>query len=83
MSATPIYEGFKVYQEAVMHPECPQIQVLETEQAFYAGAYHLMQLVGVRGSDAEESEENFRKFMDEIADELNVFFLAKSLLAKH
>lgn len=69
--------GFLGYLERVIPSNAPEIQILESRKAFFAGAKHLLaSIMSTLDPEAEPTEGDLRR-MQRIHDELEAFVAAE------
>jgi hypothetical protein len=69
----PIAGEWRSYREGVLPAEAPDVQVLETKRAFYAGAWALLQLMLNLDEGTLDATDQDLRVMDVIHQELQSF----------
>lgn len=69
-----IKEAWDDYAERVMSPHAGENQRVETERAFYAGAWTLLNLIlGGLDGDSEEMNADEEAYLQSLTDELEAY----------
>jgi hypothetical protein len=69
-----VFEEWKSYRQRVIPPTAPDIQVIESKRAFYAGGYSLFMLMQKAVSSGEEITKDDLRLMERLAREYKEFY---------
>ena len=70
-----LFEEWKSYRQRVIPPTAPDVQVVESKRAFYAGAFCLFSLMTRTVSVGDEVSGADMRFMQGIHEEFTEFYL--------
>ncbi len=73
-----IEAGWEIYRRNVLPPRASEVQITETRNGFYAGAWHLFStIMGAMGPDNAEPTATELAVLDDIDRELKAFAQSK------
>jgi hypothetical protein len=74
MNRRIIAKEWERYRDTVLPKGAPRVQLVETERAFYAGAWALLTKVVDMLSDGDETTAADVQLVEDVNDELKAFF---------